>query len=190
MQSADMIFFVLGTAVLAWISRHSLFPITALHPRTHGFYRFLGWECMLVLFLHNRPVWFADRFAWYQLLSWSFLLLSIALVISGAVMMHRHGHASSQRRDDNLLPFEKTTQLVECGIYAHIRHPLYASLLCLAWGLFFKQPLWWPGMVLALAATAALSRAASIEEQENIHYFGAAYATYILRSRRFMPWLW
>jgi protein-S-isoprenylcysteine O-methyltransferase Ste14 len=181
----DMIFFVLGTAVLAWVSQHNL-----LRPRTHGFYRFLAWECMLVLFLHNRAFWFVDRFAWNQLLSWSFLLLSIALVISGAAMVRFYGQASNQRNDDGLMPFEKTTQLVERGIYAHIRHPLYASLLCLAWGVFFKQPLWWPGMVLVLGATVTLTRAASIEEQENLAYFGAAYAAYMLRSKRFLPCVW
>lgn len=185
MHPTDMIFFVLGTAVLAWISRHNL-----LHPRTHGFYRFLAWECMLVLFLHNRAFWFVDRFAWYQSLSWIFLLLSIALVTSGAVMMRLYGQANNQRNDDSLLPFEKTTQLVERGIYAYIRHPLYASLLCLAWGIFFKQPFWWPGVVLVLGATVTLARAASMEEQENLAYFGAAYAAYMLRSKRFLPCVW
>lgn len=145
---------------------------------------------MLVLFLHNRAFWSVDCFAWYQLLSWYCLLLSITLVISGAVMLRRHGQASNQRCDDGLLAFEKTTQLVECGIYAYIRHPLYASLLCLAWGLFFKQPFWWPGMALVLGATVTLARAASIEEQENLAYFGAAYTAYTLRTRRFVPWFW
>ena len=145
---------------------------------------------MLVLFLHNREFWFVDRFAFHQLLSWIFLLASIALVISGAVMMHRHGQATHQRSDDGLLAFEKTTQLVERGIYALIRHPLYASLLCLAWGVFFKQPFWWPGMVAVLGATVALARTATVEEQENLAYFGEPYAAYMLHSKRFIPWVW
>lgn len=183
--STAVMFFILGTLVLAWISRRDL-----LHPGTHGFYRFIAWECMLLLFLHNHVSWFTDRFAPHQLLSWCLLLLSIALVTSGAVMMHRHGEASSQRDDNGLLPFEKTTQLVERGIYAYIRHPLYASLLCLAWGVFFKQPLWWPGMVLVLGATVALVRTAQVKEQENIAYFGHQYARYMLHTKRFVPGIW
>jgi protein-S-isoprenylcysteine O-methyltransferase Ste14 len=47
---------------------------------------------------------------------------------------------------------EKTTILVTTGAYRYIRHPLYSSLLFLAWGIFFKAPSW-PGGLLALAAT-------------------------------------
>jgi protein-S-isoprenylcysteine O-methyltransferase Ste14 len=177
--------FIVGTALLAWISRHDL-----RRKNTHGFYRFWAWECLLLLFLHNRAVWFVDRFAAHQLLSWGLLFLSIALVVSGAVMMHRHGQANAQRTDHSLLPFEKTTQLVQCGIYAHIRHPLYASLLCLAWGLFFKQPTWWLGAALATVASLCLLQTACVEEQENLAYFGDAYRSYMARTRRFLPYLW
>ena len=73
-----------------------------------------------------------------------------------------------------LLCFEKTTQLVTTGAFKYIRHPLYSSLLLLAWGVFFKRPSW-VGAGVALGATAFLLATAKVEELENIRYFGATY---------------
>lgn len=174
--------FIAASAGLAFLSRHCL-----RDWRSHGFYRFLAWECILLLLLHNVPFWFEQRFAWYQLISWLLLFLSIPLVVSGAVLLKRHGASDAQRSDPALLGFEKTAQLVTHGIYRHIRHPLYASLLLLAWGLYFKQPLWWPGLLLATVATIALAVTALAEERENLAYFGDDYAAYMQRSWRFLP---
>lgn len=177
--------FIVGTLLLAFISRQSL-----RHPRSHGFARFFAWECILLLLLHNVPYWFEQRFAWYQLLSWLLLFTSIPMVVCGAVLLRQHGASNPQRDDPTLLAFEKTSQLVTHGIYRYIRHPLYGSLLLLTWGLYLKQPFWWPGLLLAVVATAALQLAASTEEQENLAYFGEAYERYRVGTRRFIPWLW
>jgi Phospholipid methyltransferase len=67
------------------------------------------------------------------------------------------------------LGVEKTTCLVRSGAYRIIRHPLYASLLALAWGAFLKAPSWL-GLVLAAVATGAIYLAARAEEQENLSY--------------------
>lgn len=174
--------FFAGTLLLAFLSRHCLRDI-----RSHGFYRFLAWECMLVLLLHNAPFWFQHRFAWYQLLSWLLLFLSIPPVVWGFILLKQHGASDALRNDPALLGFEKTAQLVTHGIYRHIRHPLYVSLLLLAWGLYFKQPSWWPGFALACGATATLALTALAEERENRIYFGQAYADYMQRSWRFIP---
>lgn len=176
--------FLCASGLLAYLSRHCLRDI-----RSHGFYRFLAWECMLVLLLHNAPFWFEQRFAWYQLISWLLLFLSIPLVVGGAVLLKRHGASDGMRNDPALLAFEKTSQLVTHGIYRHIRHPLYASLLLLAWGLYFKQPQWWPGLLLATGASLALAATALIEERENLAYFGQPYADYMQRSWRFVPFI-
>ena len=74
------------------------------------------------------------------------------------------------------------------GIYRDIRHPLYASLLLLAWGAFLKAPAQRAG-VLAGVASALLCVTAAIEERENIDYFGPAYEAYMRRARRFVPFV-
>lgn len=176
--------FLVASAGLAFVSRHSL-----RDRQSHGFYRFLAWECMLGLALHNVPFWFEQRFAWYQLLSWLLLLLSLGLVVWGAGLLARHGASDSNRHDPALFGFEKTARLVTHGIYAYIRHPLYSSLLLLAWGLYFKLPQWWPGLLLAIAATVVLVITAYTEERENLDYFGTAYRDYMQDSKRFVPFL-
>jgi protein-S-isoprenylcysteine O-methyltransferase Ste14 len=89
-----------------------------------------------------------------------------------------------------LLPLwiETTTQLVTTGAFKDIRHPLYSSLLLLAWGVFFKHPSWGAGGVV-VGATALLLATAKVEEVENIRYFGAAYRAYMQRTKMFIPFV-
>jgi protein-S-isoprenylcysteine O-methyltransferase Ste14 len=176
-------FFVLGTAALILISRQSL-----AHPRSHGFPRFFAWECILALLVLNARTWFREPLAWHQLISWALLVLSLVLVIAGVHQLRQAGRQQDTRRDPSLLGMEKTTRLVTNGVYRYIRHPMYSSLLFLAWGIFFKSPGWMDG-TLALVCTIFLSLTARIEERENIAYFGEEYAAYMQRSKRFTPFI-
>ena len=189
MLAAQLILFLVATGLIAYISRLSLHQ-----PRSHGFYRFFAWETILILFLRNIPVWFSDPLAWNQLISWCLLIICCVPVILGVRMLKQAGQApekgtTSQRQDEPLFEFEKTTSLVTRGIYRYIRHPLYSSLLLLAWGIFFKRPDW-TGLLFVLAASLFLIITASIEEQENIRYFGPAYQEYMRHTRRFIPFLY
>ncbi len=83
---------------------------------------------------------------------------------------------------------EKTTELVTTGAYRYTRHPIYSSLLFLAWGVFFKRPSWVGGL-LASSATLFLLATAKAEESENLGYFGPAYSEYMKRTKMFIPFL-
>lgn len=176
--------FAVVSAALIYISRASLRA-----PRSHGFYRFFAWECILALALLNAQDWFRDPFSVRQLISWLLLISSVFLVVEGAYRLRRSGKPGSRKADNAPeLDFEKTTVLVTGGIFKYIRHPLYSSLLFLAWGTFLKAPS--PvGGLLAGGATLFLLAAAKIEERENIRYFGAAYQRYMKRTRLFIPFL-
>jgi hypothetical protein len=166
--------FGIATLVLVFISRSSL-----LHPRTHGFHRFFAWEALLALFLLNVNYWFVHPFAWYQ----------IVPVVWGTVLLRQRGKPVERRAGGpSLLAFEKTTSLVTTGIYKTIRHPLYSSLLLLAWGIFFKSPSW-PGGGLAAAASALLYVTARLDEAECVKFFGAAYEDYMNKTKRFIPFV-
>ena len=126
------ILFILFSILLMVISWRSLH-----HPRSHGFYRFFAWEAILALFLLNVGNWFDKPFAWFQIISWSLLVLSLVLLALGARALRGQGKPEQQREGDPaLLAFEKTTRLVTTGIYRYIRHPLYGSLFLLTWGDF------------------------------------------------------
>ena len=176
--------FLLFTVFLIWVSRKSL-----LSPRSHGFYRFLAWEMITLLFLLNYRVWFEDPFNWHQILSWVFLFGSIPFGVLGFRQLKQLGDQDANRGDHSLYPFEKTTQLVTNGIYRYIRHPLYASLLLLALGVFFKR-INWPSITLVALAVIFLTVTAKIEEKENLAYFGSEYVEYKAKTKMFIPFLY
>lgn len=180
---AKVLSFLLGTGVLVYVSRASLAA-----PRSHGFYRFFAWEAILGLALLNVDGWFRDPFSWHQLISWSLLVISALLVIAGVRLLKQVGEPDARRDDLPLVSFEKTTTLVATGTYRYIRHPLYSSLLFLAWGIFFKAPSWFGGL-LAVAATLFLVATARVEEEENLRFFGEAYREYMMQTKRFIPFL-
>ncbi len=180
----QLLIFLLGTIGMAYVSRANL-----LAPRSHGFYRFCAWEAILALGLLNWDIWFKDPFTWNQIISWIVLTLAAYLVIVGTILLKRHGRPDPQRDDEQLIAFERTTSLVTSGIYRYIRHPMYSSLLHLGWGIYFKDPSRWPGLVLALLTTAFLVLAARVEEAENTRYFGQVYEAYRRSTKMFIPYL-
>ena len=84
--------------------------------------------------------------------------------------------------------FENTEKLVIGGIFRYIRHPMYASLLFLAWGGLCKN-LTVLGLGASLVATLALLLTGLVEERENLAFFGAPYRDYMGRSKRFIPFV-
>ena len=179
-----LVAFVVLSAGLIYISRASL-----RRPRSHGFYRFFAWEFIVALFLLNVDFWFRDPFSWHQLASWFLLIVSIVPLAFGVHSLATKGKPVKRREDDaQLLAFEKTTTLVTTGIYQYIRHPLYSSLLLLAWGVFFKAPAW-SGALLVLAATLFLLATAKADEAECIRFFGPSYQAYMKQTKMFVPFL-
>ena len=179
----QLVLFMVGSAVLAWISRAAL-----RQPRSHGFYRFFAWEAILALLVLNMPFWFEDRYAPHQLISWALLFASIGIVVAGITLLRRHGKPDQARDDAELFAFEKTSTLVTAGIFRYIRHPLYTSLLLLAWGVFFKQ-ISLPGLLCTLTATLLLWLTACRDEEECVTHFGEPYRQYMRRSKRFIPFV-
>lgn len=153
----------------------------------HGFYRFLAWECILWLAVNNITYWFQDPFSFRQIVSWIFLFYCIYPVTAGTILMKRTGKPD-QDRDKSLYTFEKTTELVDTGIFKTIRHPLYSSLLFLTWGIFLKHVTLLM-LVFALLSTAFLFATALMEERENIAFFGEKYREYSRRTKMFIPYV-
>lgn len=79
-------------------------------------------------------------------------------------------------------------ELVTGGIYARIRHPLYASLILLgfAWALIWRS---WPVLGLALGQAIFLDAKARCEERYLIARFGG-YADYRRQVKRLVPGLY
>jgi protein-S-isoprenylcysteine O-methyltransferase Ste14 len=171
----ETILLLAGTIFIIWISIPSL-----RRPGSHGFYRFFAWEIILGMFLINVRSWFVHPFAWYQIISWTLLFASLVPIISGVYLLRHAGKPTDA--------LEATTQLVQSGIYHFIRHPLYASLLLLAWGIFFKSPSLLDSCLTAVA-TAFLYATARADEVECLVKFREEYAGYMKKTKMFIPFV-
>ena len=180
---SEVLVFCAVSAALLYVSRGAL-----RNPKSHGFYRFFAWECILALVLLNRPVWDVNPLAPHQLLSWLLLILSVWLPIHAYRLLSTLGQPTPERADDALLGFEKTSQLVASGAFRYIRHPMCAALIFLAWGAFLKH-FSWLGLALVLAATGLVWLTAIRDEAECLAHFGEPYRDYMRSTRRFIPFL-
>ena len=180
-----LVFFAVFSVGLLYVSRAS---ITV--PRSHGFYRFFAWESILALTILNIERWFQDPLAAHQLVSWILLTASFLPGVPGIHFLRTRGIPDPRRTENgSLVGIEKTTRLVTTGPFKYIRHPLYSSLLLLAWGVFFKNPSV-VGAGLALGASAFLLATAKVEEAENLSYFGSDYRTYMRKTKMFIPFVY
>lgn len=159
------------------------------NPRAHGFYRFFAFELLLALILVNAPLWFRSPFSARQWAAWCLGAASIGLAIEGFRLLRLIGRPGPSAAQSANLPFENTTRLVTAGAYRWIRHPLYASLLALAWSAYLKHPASGWSIVLTLGTTGFLVATAVAEERENLRHFGAAYAGYMRSAKRFIPFV-
>jgi protein-S-isoprenylcysteine O-methyltransferase Ste14 len=178
-----LIFFLVLSLPIILISRKSLTSF-----KNHGFYRFFAWECILWLFVSNIKFWFDHPFSLSQVISWILLLGSIYPVVAGTLLLKNKGKSMETREDKSLYNFEKTSELVDSGIYKYIRHPLYASLIGLTWGIFFKNTT--PAlMVVSLFSTVFLYITAKFDENECLVYFGEQYREYMKKTKMFFPFI-
>ncbi|MCP4668141.1 MAG: isoprenylcysteine carboxylmethyltransferase family protein [Deltaproteobacteria bacterium] len=158
------------------------------NPKCHGFYRFFAFESILVLVLLNIPFWFKNPLSPIQIIAWILLLFSAIFVFQGFYLLRKIGGHKAREDSSETLAFEDTANLVTDGIYQYIRHPLYSSLLLLAWGAYLKHVSFY-GTVAVFLATAFLIATAKMEERENIVSFGAPYEAYIKKTKMFIPFL-
>jgi len=178
-----LIIFLLLSIPLLFISWRTFFKIN-----NHGLYRFLAWECILWLLINNISYWIRNPFSIHQIFSWLFLILSLYFVIAGFLLMKQSGRQINNREGEALYTFEKTSHLIQTGIFKYIRHPMYSSLIFFTWGVFLKNPT--VGLlVVSCFSTLFLYVTAKLEEFENIDFFGREYIDYKKRSKMFVPFL-
>ena len=177
-MSATLFVVILSIGTIINVIFSWVFSIKA--GRYHGIYRFFSFESILVLLLLCLPVWFAEPWKWNQIISWMLLLGSIPLPIFGFYALRTSGKSKGQ--------LENTTKLITSGIYHYIRHPLYASLIFLGTGIFFKE-ITIVSAVCALVNPVAMFATAKTEECEMLQRFGDDYVQYIKRTKMFIPFI-
>lgn len=110
-------------------------------------------------------------------------------VATGAVFLwlFRRSHKDLGRNWSVTLEVREGHQLVTGGVYAYVRHPMYASFLL--WGL--AQALLIPNWIAGLAGLAAVVALYAVrqsrEEAMMRQTFGAEYDAYCARTKRLVP---
>jgi len=107
----------------------------------------------------------------------------LVLIVAGIVAV-----AGAAALGRNLTPFPKPSdngELVQHGIYAKIRHPLYTAVILagLGWAILWLS---WPGFLAALVLLPFF-HAKSCREEAFLRQKFADYREYETRTRRFIP---
>jgi len=108
------------------------------------------------------------------------LLIAAGIAVAGAAALGK-----------NLSPFPNPithAKLVQHGIYTRIRHPLYTSVILVAFGWALAW-LSWPAALVA-AALIPFFHAKSSREEKLLRARFPEYAEYMARTRRFIPWIY
>jgi protein-S-isoprenylcysteine O-methyltransferase Ste14 len=116
---------------------------------------------------------------------WAAAAAGVALLIAGAALAARG--AIALRAALTPLPHPRDdASLVEDGIYARVRHPIYGGLIlgALGWGVLWAAP---TGLLLA-AGAAVFFRLKSAREEHWLMDRFPGYAAYRRRTNRFLPW--
>lgn len=179
----ETVIFLIGSFGIFLFSRSSL-----TKPYSHAFPRVFAFESLLGLLVLNASKWLVQPLSLPQIVSWALLLDSTLLAVHSFWSLHRYGAPSQAIQDESRFAFEKTTRLVKQGPYQFIRHPMYASLLCLAWGVFLKQINLLSGL-LAILVSLTFFLTAVYEEKENLSIFGDEYRVYMQQTKRFIPFV-
>jgi protein-S-isoprenylcysteine O-methyltransferase Ste14 len=148
--------------------------------RYHGIPRFFVFEGLLVLGLFQAKYWFNEPFSAKQIISWILLFGSIPYAVTPLILFRRHGEHGKN--------FETTTKLVTRGLYKYIRHPMYASLLFLGWGMLLKD-FNTISIILIVVITIAVFLTCKVEEREMMLKFGEEYKVYMKNTKMWIPFV-
>ncbi|MFC1901822.1 methyltransferase family protein [Chloroflexota bacterium] len=112
------------------------------------------------------------------IVGWVFWAIGMVLVMAPIIQFPRHGGVPRGKS------FVHTTQLVDTGIYAVVRHPQYFGgilSIFVATLLFYPH---WLFAILGIPGAVILYWSAKEEEKQLIERFGSDYRAYVQRVPR------
>ena len=145
------------------------------------FLAFLCWQILPIIYLASD--WLAD---WNYRLPPEAVAVGIALLAASMFVLWR-AYRDLGANWSPKLDVRQEQKLVTEGIYAHIRHPIYAGLFL--WAL--AQPLliwnWLAGVAFAFVFLPLYAARMPREEQMMLAYFGEEYRSYMQATGRLLP---
>jgi protein-S-isoprenylcysteine O-methyltransferase Ste14 len=109
---------------------------------------------------------------WLLYLGWGLLAMAMILGWRARVAFERMGKAAQGQSWLN------TTVVIDRGIYAIVRHPMYLSFMLIVLGLAFISQ-HWLSVILGITLTVLLYDVMRHEEKVNVEKFGDDYVRYM-----------
>jgi protein-S-isoprenylcysteine O-methyltransferase Ste14 len=144
----------------------------------------LGFGVMPVVYVSTRLLRSADR-PFVPALAWLGLV-----IFAGAIWLNYRTHRDLGRNFSPSLDVRHGHTLVTTGIYAYMRHPMYAAFLL--WGI--AQALLLPNWIAGFSGLVGFGTLYFLrvrhEERMMLETFGEDYRNYMSRTARLVPWIY
>lgn len=112
------------------------------------------------------------------------------LVAAWGLWLFRRSHIELGKNWSISLELREGHQLVTSGLYRHVRHPMYSSILLYALGQAMIVPNWIAGPANLLAFLVLYAVRVPSEERMMADKFGERYREYRAKTRRLIPGIW
>jgi protein-S-isoprenylcysteine O-methyltransferase Ste14 len=113
-----------------------------------------------------------------------------AILMAGALVLFWLTHKYLGRNWSVTLDTRKTHKLIDTGIYARVRHPMYSAFWLLALAQAVLLANWFAGLAGPIAWATLFFMRVGREEKLMIDTFGDQYTHYMQRTKRVIPWIY
>lgn len=110
------------------------------------------------------------------------------LIVAGAVL-RRYCFYALGTSFTGVVMVKQDQQIIESGLYRLVRHPSYTAAFMMFIGLGLALGSWISVAILFFAHCYLYGRRVVVEENALVDTLGAPYTEYMLRTKRFIPFL-
>lgn len=135
-------------------------------------------------FLH---IFYPPALAWARIPMGAWLRSAGAAVGVLALLLFIWVHRSLGHNFSMTLRISDEHTLVTAGPYGAVRHPMYTAFGMLHVSVFFLTANWFIGLTWTAGLVAIIALRIRREEAMMMERFGEAYASYVMRTGRFLP---
>ena len=126
-------------------------------------------------------------FAWpiFDFGRWVFVALGLAVIAGGVAIAVAAGRLFT-KAGTAVRPDKRTKVIVDTGIFAYTRNPMYLGMILVLEGLGLAMNSFWFWLAVPIAGFALVKLAIEREERYLTAKFGAVYTDYQARVRRWI----
>ncbi|MHB8495282.1 MAG: methyltransferase family protein [Casimicrobiaceae bacterium] len=116
------------------------------------------------------------------------VVIGTILIVAGAAL-RRYCFYALGTSFTGVVTVKQDQQIIESGLYRFVRHPSYTAAFMMFIGLGLALGSWISVAILFFAHCYLYGRRVVVEEKALVDTLGAPYTEYMLRTKRFIPFL-